>query len=166
MAFRLREKDGEARRLTSLMGQFAKTGGTPQSDALQKIVDKIMTDDQVAAFGVAGLLGSTERSAAIVQDSSSARSLDAAHDEATPQSFRERRTTAEWLLDNAWWITLAMIALVVVFFGYQTQFLENAAFEGDTLDYYRLAGWALAFQLAGGTLLETLGKLRVSRMAA
>lgn len=78
----------------------------------------------------------------------------------------QRRTTSLWLLDNAWWLTLAVTATVIVFFGYQTQFLENRRFEGDVPDYFALAAWALVIQLAGGTIIETVGKLRTSRNAA
>lgn len=67
------------------------------------------------------------------------------------------------LLDNAWWLTLFVIAMVVVFAGYQTQFLEDQAFEGDHADYVQLAAWALAIQVAGGTVIETVGKMRTSR---
>ncbi len=77
----------------------------------------------------------------------------------------DRRSPALWLLDNAWWLTLVVIASAVVAFGYQSQFLEDAGFEGDTLDYFRMAAWAFAIQIAGGTVLETLGRLRASATA-
>lgn len=89
---------------------------------------------------------------------------DAADDEHLPES-EERRTVGLWLLDNAWWLTLAATALVVVFFGYQSEFLREPRFEGDSLDYFSLAAWALAIQLAGGTILETMGRLRTSKTA-
>jgi hypothetical protein len=77
-----------------------------------------------------------------------------------------RRTVGLWLLDNAWWLTLAVTAAVVVFIGYQSQFLTNQDFEGDPVDYFALTLWALAVQVAGGTILETMGRLRTSRTAA
>jgi len=79
-----------------------------------------------------------------------------------PESF-PRRTLSIWLLDNAWWITLFIVALVVIFVGFQTQFIDNPAFEGDGADYVALIAWALAIQVAGGTIIDTVGKLRTSR---
>lgn len=70
-----------------------------------------------------------------------------------------RRTLSVWLLDHAWWITLAAGALAVCFVGFQQQFLDNAGFEGDASDYVKLAAWGFAIQLAGGTIVETVGKL-------
>lgn len=83
--------------------------------------------------------------------------FDREHEHAIPH-----RNATLWLLDNAWWITLAVIASTVVAFGFQSQFLENAAFEGDRLDYFALATWAFAVQVAGGTVVETLGRLRTA----
>ena len=79
-----------------------------------------------------------------------------------PEGF-PRRTLSIWLLDNAWWITIFIFALVVVFVGFQTQFIDNPVFEGDGADYVALIAWALAVQVAGGTIIDTVGKLRTSR---
>jgi hypothetical protein len=82
-----------------------------------------------------------------------------------PQEYspEKRRTLGLWLLDNAWWFTLIVVALFVVFVGYQTQFLDDPGFQGDLTDYIQLAAWALAIQVAGGTIIDTAGKLRTSR---
>jgi hypothetical protein len=80
-----------------------------------------------------------------------------------PQLEPERRGLGLWLLDNAWWLTLAVLAALVIFLGFQTQFLDNLAFQGDRTDYIQLAAWALAIQVAGGTIIDTAGKLRTSR---
>ncbi len=77
----------------------------------------------------------------------------------------EQRGLGLWLLDNAWWLTLAVLAALVIFVGFQTQFLDNLAFQGDRADYFQLAAWALAIQVAGGTIIDTAGKLRTSRAA-
>jgi hypothetical protein len=77
----------------------------------------------------------------------------------------EQRGLGLWLLDNAWWLTLAVLAALVIFVGFQTQFLDNLAFQGDRADYFQLAAWALAIQVAGGTIIDTAGKLRTSRTA-
>ena len=79
--------------------------------------------------------------------------------------FPPRRGLVLWLLDNAWWITLLVIAAVIIFVGYQTEFIDNTAFEGDASDYVQLIAWALAIQVAGGTIIETVGRLRTSRAA-
>src|SRR5215204_428105 len=83
-----------------------------------------------------------------------------------PAIFSGRPALILWLLDNAWWITLLIIAAVIVFVGYQTQFIDDPSFEGDAADYVQLIAWALAIQVAGGTIIETVGKLRTSRPSA
>jgi hypothetical protein len=105
-----------------------------------------------------------EHETAVVIDSLPA---DTESDE-QPQGYipEGRRSPGLWLLDNAWWLTLAAIAALVVFVGYQTQFLDDFAFQGDRRDYIQLAAWALAVQVAGGTIIDTAGKLRTSRAPA
>jgi hypothetical protein len=105
-----------------------------------------------------------EHETAVVIDSLPA---DTESDE-QPQGYipEGRRSPGLWLLDNAWWLTLAAIAALVVFVGYQTQFLDDFAFQGDRRDYIQLAAWALAVQVAGGTIIDTAGKLRASRVPA
>ena len=73
------------------------------------------------------------------------------------------RTVGEWLLDNAWWITLVVVAMAVIFVGYETQFVDDPSFKGIPANYLGFAAWALAIQVAGGTVIETVGKLRASK---
>jgi len=44
--------------------------------------------------------------------------------------------------------------------------LNNSDFEGDARDYFGMAAWAFAIQVAGGTVLETVGRLRTSSTPA
>ncbi|WP_448640264.1 hypothetical protein [Geodermatophilus sp. URMC 63] len=76
---------------------------------------------------------------------------------------RDRRRPSLWLLDNAWWLTLFFVASIVTFVGFQSEFIDNTSFEGDAADYVQLIAWSLAVQVAGGTIIETIGRLRTSR---
>jgi hypothetical protein len=70
-----------------------------------------------------------------------------------------RRPLRMVALDEAWLITTGVAALVVAFIGYQTQFLDDASFDGGTGDYAALAAWALALQVAGTTVVQVVGRL-------
>jgi hypothetical protein len=72
------------------------------------------------------------------------------------------RSLPQFLLDNVLFITMVSAALIVMIVGYQTQFLDNKAFDGGNGDYLKLFLWAFALQVAGVTVAEVVGKLSTS----
>lgn len=75
------------------------------------------------------------------------------------------RTILEWLLDHATWITAILAGAVVVFVGYQTQFLNDVGFSGELSEYVQLAAWAFALQVTGVTMVELAGRLASTHLA-
>lgn len=153
-----------ARQLQSWVNRLAK-GET--IDQMSGDLDKV-AEEPTAAQGPASLVGGA-------RTMRSPESVETSGGEGRPKAFDQRSAApAEatdtrdsrpglWLLDNASWLTLLFVASIIVFVGFQSEFIDNSSFEGDAADYVRLIGWALAVQVAGGTIIETIGRLRTTR---
>lgn len=157
----LRKAEGHFRKLTLALRQASGNGDAESEQELKRVVESFVRGRTPVLHGVMSV---TQVSRESSRPRRKARYGDflGRHRESMDERF-PRRTMSLVLLDNAWWLTLFVIAMVVVFAGYQTQFLEDQAFEGDHADYVQLAAWALAIQVAGGTVIETVGKMRTSR---
>lgn len=161
-------KDG-VRQLSEMLRRFSVTKSDNDRHSLERLAaamvdagpDHLQRQDLEKLQGVSMGGGTEARPSAASDDLF--RDIDATSEHGMDRYKDERRTVRFWLLDNAWWITLVIVAAIVVAFGYQTQFLENNGFEGDRLDYFTLGAWAFAIQVAGGSVIETVGRLRVSR---
>jgi hypothetical protein len=78
----------------------------------------------------------------------------------TPQgSDAPKRGWLELVLDYSSVLTSILTGLVVVYVGYQTQFLSDTTFSGG-LAFLKLLGWAFAIQVTGVTVLEMAGRIK------
>jgi hypothetical protein len=128
-------------------------GETDTAEARAALVQSL---SQVAASEPEIARARAERVAAESEAAARVEALDRA---ATDSS----RNLFEVLLDNAWWLILASSAVVVAAIGYYTEFLGNDGFEDEFIEYWKLAAWAFALQLAGTTVLEAAGRLTIAR---
>jgi hypothetical protein len=165
LSAQLKKAQSRFRQLTAGMRRFASTRDESVRNLLDRIATQIVQDD-LASLGESLDLNEEVQVPVLAHgghvDGAAPQPLPSLPTSRTAPlaEVPERRSVGLWLLDNAWWLTLGVIAALVVFLGYQTQFLENLAFDGDITDYFALAAWALAIQVAGGTIIETVGKLR------
>jgi hypothetical protein len=123
-------------------------------------------DKNALAEELTGLAGSDRDLAREGAERAAAEAEAAERSKAREQESKQRRRKLEWLLDNSWWLMLAVSALAVSAIGYETEYLNNDGFEGAPSDYWKLAAWAFALQLAGTTVLEAAGRLALPRASA
>ena len=132
--------------------ETAHAGATQLLREVRRDLGQATTDDQAAQPDMPASTGQSSGSIA-------------ATGRAAERQMR-RRALIEVLFDWSWLITLLVAAIAVTAIGYKTEFLDSDTFQDDTNNYWTLAAWAFAIQLAGTTVAEAAGRLVTSRSPA
>ena len=80
--------------------------------------------------------------------------------------FQPRTLDLSFVRENPGFVLGAATALAVAVAGIASQFVPDATFNNDFLDYFTLGLWAFTGQLAGQTIIDAAGAVKTSRAGA